>query len=77
MTAKQLGEVVQRERKRQNMTQPDLAFACGTGVRFIVDLEKGKETCQIGKALYVMQMLGINILLSRVGNEQILVPVET
>ena len=37
------------------------AMACGTGVRFIVDLEAGKETCQLGKALLVAQMLGLNV----------------
>ena len=36
-------------------------MACGTGVRFIVELEAGKETCQLGKALLVEQMLGLNI----------------
>jgi hypothetical protein len=36
-------------------------MACGTGVRFIVDLEAGKETCQIGKVLNVIQMLGLKV----------------
>ena len=31
------------------------------GVRFIVDLEAGKETCQIGNVLYVLDMLGIKL----------------
>lgn len=34
-------------------------MTCGTGLRFIVDLEKGKSTCQIGKALQVLQALGL------------------
>lgn len=34
--------------------------AC-TGLRFIIDLEKGKPTCHFGKALAVMRTLGINI----------------
>ena len=61
MTAKELGTIIQKTRKAQGMTQPQLAMACGTGIRFIVDLESGKETCQIGKALLVAQMLGLNI----------------
>ena len=61
MTAKELGMIVQKTRKAQGMTQPQLAMACGTGVRFIVELEAGKETCQLGKALLVAQMLGLNI----------------
>ena len=61
MTAKELGTIIQKTRKEQRMTQPQLAMACGTGVRFIVDLEAGKETCQLGKALMVARMLGINL----------------
>ena len=33
----------------------------GTGLRFIIDLEKGKPTCQLGKVLNVLQTLGIKI----------------
>lgn len=33
----------------------------GTGLRFIVDLEKGKPTCQLGKALAVLRTLGIKV----------------
>ena len=61
MTAKELGTIIQKTRKDQGMTQPQLAMAGGTGVRFIVDLEAGKETCQLGKALLVAQMLGLNV----------------
>ena len=61
MTSKELGTMIQKTRKAQGMTQPQLAMACGTGVRFIVELEAGKETCQLGKALLVAQMLGLNI----------------
>ena len=62
MTAKELGSIIQKTRKAQGMTQPQLAMACGTGVRFIVELEAGKETCQLGKSLLVAQMLGLNVV---------------
>ena len=61
MTTKELGMIIQKTRKAQGMTQPQLAMACGTGVRFIVELEAGKETCQLGKALFVAHMLGLDI----------------
>ena len=61
MTTNEVGEIVKKVRKAQGLTQPQLAMACGTGVRFIVDLEAGKETCQIGKALSVLQMLGLAV----------------
>ncbi len=43
------------------VTQKDLAMTCGTGLRFIIDLEKGKPTCQIGKVLQVFQALGLEL----------------
>ncbi len=67
MTAKELGETIRNTRKAQGLTQPQLAMACGTGVRFIVDLEAGKETCQIGKALNVIQTLGLVLDLRAIG----------
>jgi hypothetical protein len=47
--------------KRLGATQKDLALTSGTGLRFVIELEKGKETCQIGKVLTVLQTLGIRI----------------
>jgi hypothetical protein len=38
-------------------------MTAGTGLRFIIDLEKGKPTCEIGKALAVLSTLGIEVSL--------------
>ena len=62
-----LGRRIAALRKAQGLTQPQLAMACGTGVRFIVDLEAGKETCQLGKALNVIQTLGLALDLRAIG----------
>ncbi len=59
ISSKDLGTVVRKVRTAQGLTQPQLAAACGTGVRFIVDLEKGKPTCELEKTLTVLSMLGI------------------
>ncbi len=67
MVTKEVGEIIKKARREQGLTQPQLAMACGTGVRFIVDIEAGKETCQIGKALNVLQMLGLSIVIRDVG----------
>jgi len=61
---REIGELVRESRKRLGVTQKDLALTSGTGLRFIIDLEKGKETCQIGKVLTVLQTLGIQIALT-------------
>ncbi len=57
--AEQYGKAIKEARKNLGLTQPDVAAACGTGVRFIVDLERGKPTCELGKALRVAHMLGV------------------
>jgi len=36
----------------------------GTGLRFIIDLEKGKPTCHLGKTLTVLRTLGIRLELT-------------
>jgi HTH-type transcriptional regulator/antitoxin HipB len=60
-SASDLGNLIRKVRKSQHMTQPELAGATGTGTRFIVDLENGKSTCEIDKAITVALMLGIKI----------------
>ena len=59
--AEDLGRVVREARKAQKLSQDDLAGMAGTGRRFIVDLEKGKETVQFGKVLRVLATLGVSV----------------
>lgn len=60
-TTKDIAILIKTERKKQNLTQTELAGLCNVGLRFIVDVEAGKETCQISKVLKVLDVLGINI----------------
>ena len=57
----EIGKMIKQCRKALRVTQQELALTSGTGIRFIVDIEKGKETCQIGKVLSVLQTLGISL----------------
>ena len=63
-TPQQIGQLIRDTRKALGVTQKDLALTSGTGLRFVIDLEKGKETCEIGKALTVLQTLGIKLTLT-------------
>ena len=56
-----LGLIVRRERKAQQLKQAELAAVSGVGIRFIVDLEAGKPTLQLGKVLHVVTTLGCDI----------------
>lgn len=61
---KQIGQIIRTARKAQGLTQAQLAATCGTGVRFIRELEHGKESCQVAKTMMVVQMLGMEILIN-------------
>lgn len=64
---KTLGNLIRQTRIDQGLTQEQLAASCGFGLRFIREVEQGKETCHIGKVLYVMQMLGIDFIAKKRG----------
>lgn len=59
-----LGNLVRDARRAFGLRQPDLALSAGVGVRFLVDIESGKATAQIGKIMQVLAALGIEIKLS-------------
>ena len=61
MDSSKLGQVVRHERKVQGLRQAELAAAAGVGIRFIVDLEAGKPTLQLEKALHVLATLGCDV----------------
>ncbi len=59
--SKGLGRVIKSARKKIGVTQRKLALTSGTGLRFIIELEQGKPTCQIEKTLTVLRTLGLKI----------------
>ena len=56
-----IAQIVKYRRKSLGLTQKQLAGYAGTGIRFIIDLEKSKPTLQIGKAIQVLRMFGLTI----------------
>jgi HTH-type transcriptional regulator/antitoxin HipB len=61
--AKDIGALIKKTRKQLKVTQKELAWTSGVGIRFVIDLEKGKPTCQLGKVLAVLHTIGINMQL--------------
>jgi hypothetical protein len=51
------------------MTQRDVALAAGVGERFVVELERGKERCELGRALKVARSLGLSFDLREPSSE--------
>lgn len=64
LTPTEIGAIIRNTRKAQGMRQDQLAGAAGVGLRFVVDLEAGKPTAQIGKTLLVLQALGCSIAIA-------------
>jgi len=57
-STRDLGTEIRAARKHLGLTQSDLALAAGVGLRFIVDLERGKPTAHLAKTLQVIHSLG-------------------
>jgi y4mF family transcriptional regulator len=66
--AQAFGKMVKQYRKRQRISQSQLAAIAHTGLRFISDLENGKPTIQLNKALKVALLLGITFEIPDVDN---------
>lgn len=57
----EIGILIRDVRKAQGISQEQLAGVAGTGVRFISDLENGKERIQLAKVLKVLEALGLGM----------------
>lgn len=56
-----LSEFVKEKRNATNLTQPELAEKAGVGLRFVRDLEQGKETVRLDKVNQVLQLFGYQV----------------
>ena len=56
-----IGEAVRDARKAAGLRQDQLAASAGVGLRFVVELERGKQTAQLGKVLQVLTALGMKL----------------
>lgn len=65
-----LGKLVRQLRAEQGLLQIDLAGLAGTGNRFIVDLERGKPTLQLQKVLDVLDLMGLEVVVRRKGDNR-------
>ncbi len=58
ITSMKLSEFIKEKRNAANLTQPELAEKAGVGLRFVRDLEQGKETVRLDKVNQVLQLFG-------------------
>lgn len=53
-----IGIFIKEKRKQLKLTQPELAERAGVGLRFIRELEQGKQTVQLDKVNQVLSLFG-------------------
>jgi transcriptional regulator with XRE-family HTH domain len=58
-TASAFGLVIRTRRRQLKIRQTQLALATGVGRRFLIELEAGKPSCQLGRSLLVAEALGL------------------
>lgn len=60
---KEFGEMIKKRRKNLGYTQKYLSEFTGYSASFISDLENGKTTIELGRALKIANLLGLDLLL--------------
>lgn len=56
-----LSQFVKERRKTLGLTQKDLSFKAGVGLRFVRDLEQGKPSLQMNKVNDVLALFGCEL----------------
>jgi len=62
-TTKDLGQIIREIRKSKGLTIQAVSGLANTSPRFLSELERGKETAEIGKVLKVLRTLGLDIVI--------------
>ena len=63
--SKIIGQCVRVERRARGLTQQELGELAGTGLNFVSQLERGKTTVRLDKALAVLKVLGLELQIVR------------
>lgn len=64
-----ISDFIKNKRNLGKLTQPELAKKAGVGLRFIRDLEQGKETLRIDKVNQVLRLFGVELGLVQMSRE--------
>lgn len=55
----EIAEFIKQKRKEAGLTQEDFAIRSGLGLRFVRELEQGKETVRMDKVNQALSMFGM------------------
>lgn len=59
MNTNRIGKYIKQERKKAGLTQEEFAMRTGLGLRFVRELEQGKETVRLDKVNQALAMFGM------------------
>lgn len=65
----EIGNYVKQKRKEVGLTQKEFAVRSGLGLRFIRELEQGKETVRLDKVNQALRMFGMRAIPGEIDNE--------
>ncbi|MDE7403860.1 MAG: type II toxin-antitoxin system Y4mF family antitoxin [Lachnospiraceae bacterium] len=54
-----MGKYIKEERKKAGLSQEEFAMRSGLGLRFVRELEQGKETVRLDKVNQALAMFGM------------------
>ncbi|MCI9475784.1 helix-turn-helix transcriptional regulator [Anaerovoracaceae bacterium 41-7] len=57
-----IGYYIKQERKKLGLTQEEFAIRSGLGLRFVRELEQGKETVRLDKVNQALAMFGMEAM---------------
>ena len=55
-----IGEYIKQERKKAGLTQEEFEMRSGLGIRFVRELEQGKDTVRLDKVTQALAMFGMD-----------------
>ena len=64
-----IGQRIKELRKKNKLTQEDLAMKSGLGLRFVRDLEQGKPTLRLDKVNQLLELFGYEMQPTRYNND--------
>ena len=63
-----IAKFIKEKRKENGLTQEEFAIRSGLGLRFVRELEQGKETVRMDKVNQALQMFGMEAVPGKIDN---------
>ena len=72
MTESTLSQFIREKRKLLGLTQEELSFKAGVGLRFVRELETGKPTLRMDKVNQVLKLFGYELGATEINRKKLI-----